>query len=451
MNNIIGYSSDTTNVMFGENNSVSQPLKSEVPFVQLVKCSCHLIHLVSSYAALKLPKSLEDLCRDVFNHFHCSSKRQAVYKEFQNFFNVEPLKLLGPGQTRWLSLQACVNRILEQFEALKHYFTLVTNEDPTHSNDRIHKSLNNKFMLAYLEFLSYQLERFNSFNLLFQSAKPLLHGLKNEVESLIKSIASDFMVIDYVKKTTATAIDPTCIRFQVPLKQIYLGMAATATLHEMEAGHPQNARPQDFEKFRTDCKNFFVEAILQIQKRFDLDAEIHTIIQCIVPANAASSTPPSLGPICQQLPYLKEWLDTSVLDREWRLHIFEPNTNPNMSWNEYWQIIKAAKTATGEQKYPTLSKFVSILASFPFSNASVERVFSALKQVKTDRRTSLKSSSLVSLLQYRMKTKNEKLSAAKLQPEKHLLELAYTMKANATDQEVKDLKQLFLDKFAEME
>ena len=74
------------------------------------------------------------------------------------------------------------------------------------------------------------------------------------------------MVIDYVNKTTATAINRTCIRFQVPLKQIYHGMASTVTLHEMEVGDPQNARPQDFEKFRTDCKNFFVEAILQIQK-----------------------------------------------------------------------------------------------------------------------------------------------------------------------------------------
>jgi hypothetical protein len=175
MKNIIGYSSDTTNVMFGEHNSVSQLLKSEVPHVKLVKCSCHLIHLVSSYAALKLPKSLEDLCRDIFAHFHRSSKRQDVYKEFQSFFSAEPVKILSPGQTRWLSLQACVDRILEQFEALRNYFTLVVNEDPTHSNDRIHKSLENKFTLAYLEFLSYQLERFNSFNVMFQSERPL-HG-----------------------------------------------------------------------------------------------------------------------------------------------------------------------------------------------------------------------------------------------------------------------------------
>ncbi|CAB4007568.1 E3 SUMO- ligase KIAA1586-like [Paramuricea clavata] len=118
MRNIIGYSSGTTNVMFGQYNSVSQLLKSEFSYVQLVKGSCHLIHLVSSHTALKLPKGVDDLCRDVYAHFSRSSKRQDVYKEFQAFFNAQPLKILSPAQTRWLSLQECVNRLLEQFEAL---------------------------------------------------------------------------------------------------------------------------------------------------------------------------------------------------------------------------------------------------------------------------------------------------------------------------------------------
>ena len=108
--NIIGYSSDTTNVMFGQYNSVVQLLKYEFSYVQAVKCSCHL---VSSYAASKLPKSVEDLCRDVYAHFH-RSKRQDVYKEFQSFFGTDPLKLLSPAQTRWLSLPECMNSILEQ-------------------------------------------------------------------------------------------------------------------------------------------------------------------------------------------------------------------------------------------------------------------------------------------------------------------------------------------------
>ena len=39
--------------------------------------------------------------------------------------------LLSPAQTRWLSLQDCVNRILEQYEALKSYFVLAANDDPS--------------------------------------------------------------------------------------------------------------------------------------------------------------------------------------------------------------------------------------------------------------------------------------------------------------------------------
>ena len=42
--NIIGYSSDTTNVMFGENQSVVSLLKKDTPYVLAVKCSCHMIH-----------------------------------------------------------------------------------------------------------------------------------------------------------------------------------------------------------------------------------------------------------------------------------------------------------------------------------------------------------------------------------------------------------------------
>ena len=220
MGNIIGYSSDTTNVMFGQYNSVVQLLKSEFSYIQAVKCSCHLIHLVSSYAASKLPKSVEDLCRDVYAHFHRSSKRQDVFKQFQAFFGVEPHKLLSPAQTRWLSLQECVNRILEQYVALNSYFIVTANEDPSHTNDRILASLQNPFFQAF------QLERFNAFNRLFQSERPLLHNSKIEVEALLKVIASDFMKLAIVKKAKPKDLDPTDVQQHVPLRQTYLGLRA---------------------------------------------------------------------------------------------------------------------------------------------------------------------------------------------------------------------------------
>ena len=77
MENIIGYSSDTTNVKFGQHNSVSKLLKSKDEQVQIVKCFFYLIYLVSTQ---------EDLRTDIYGHPHRSSKRQKVYNKFQTFF-----------------------------------------------------------------------------------------------------------------------------------------------------------------------------------------------------------------------------------------------------------------------------------------------------------------------------------------------------------------------------
>ena len=440
MTRIIGYSSDTTNVMFGQHNSVAQLLKSDFNFIQVVKCSCHLIHLVSSYAALKLPKSVEDLCRDLYAHFHQSSKRQDVYNEFQAFFGVKPLKILSPAQTRWLSLQECVNRILEQYEALKNYFVLTANDDPSYTNDRTLASLQNHFTQAYLEFLSYQLERLNDFNRLFQSEQPLLHILKHEIEGLVKSIASDFIDLGIVKTTQVKDLDPSDLTKHVPLQQTYVGIAATSAIHSIK----DKAKDEDINKFFTDCKNFLIESILQIRSRFDLNAEYHDLVECLQPQSAANLNPRSLARICEKMPCLKEVLDTSKLDLEWRLQGLDAKLNANLSWEEYWLAVRDAQTPMGDPKYPNLIKFFATLSSLPFSNAAVERVFSQLKLVKTDHRNSLKSMSLVSLLQSKLSLKNQGVTAASLQPNKELLKLARDAKSDATDEQVKGLRKEFL-------
>jgi hypothetical protein len=114
-------------------------------------------------------------------------------RKFQEFFNLEKNKILKVSQTRWLSMKGAVKRILEQYSALKLYFTSDVMEDATHTNESILKSLNNKFIQAYLEFMDYSLGRFALFNILFQSETPLLHRLKDEVERLILSICGDIL------------------------------------------------------------------------------------------------------------------------------------------------------------------------------------------------------------------------------------------------------------------
>ena len=91
-------------------------------------------------------------------------------------------------------------------------------------------------------------------------------------------------------------------------------------------------------------------------------------------------------------------------------------------------------------------KFVGILLSLPFSNVSVQRIFSQLKFVKTHHRSNLKSISLTSLLQSKMAMKNGHYCATSLKPDKKLLGLASVMKPNATDEEEKVLRKDFLSK-----
>ena len=92
-------------------------------------------------------------------------------------------------------MKMCVDRVIEQYEALKLYFTGAAIEDPMHTNDSIMKSLNNKFTLAYLEFMAFNLGRFVSFNTLFQSGIPVLYLLNSELKMLLTSLLSDFMKV----------------------------------------------------------------------------------------------------------------------------------------------------------------------------------------------------------------------------------------------------------------
>ena len=73
--NMIGFAADTTNVMFGQHNSVVPRLKKEVPELFVLRCICHSAHLCASYA--------EELIRDVYNYFSHSAKRQAEFQPFQ--------------------------------------------------------------------------------------------------------------------------------------------------------------------------------------------------------------------------------------------------------------------------------------------------------------------------------------------------------------------------------
>lgn len=182
---LAGFSSDTTNVMFGEYHSVVALLKNDLPNIVTTKCSCHMIHLVASKACSKLSQTAEDLLRNLGSHFHRSHKRVKEFKEFQQFFQVDIHRILSSATTRWLSLKICVDRVLEQYEPLQSYLRVQLFEDPSRTTEKMLQTMDSRFTFITLEFLSYVLGLFNNFNVMFQAEKALLYKLKPEVEKLL--------------------------------------------------------------------------------------------------------------------------------------------------------------------------------------------------------------------------------------------------------------------------
>lgn len=343
-------------------------------------------------------------------------------------------------------MKSCVKRILENYNALKVYFTSVAFEDPTHTNDAILASLNNKFTEAYLEFMDFNLGRFVSFNLLFQSEMPQLHQLKSEVDKLIKSLCLDFMEVEYVRGTEALKINPSRKDKQLPVNKVYLGILASDTIDSIRAELGETN--PDIPLFYSQCREFLIEAVKQIQLRF-VDCNKLDIMSCLSPTIAFNLKISTLSGLYQKMPFLAKVADLQAVDQEWREHSLNPNLNEDLSVEEYWRVVFNVKKTSNELAAPNLVKVVKTLLSLPFSNAEVERVFSQLNLIKTDHRANLKQESLIGLLTTKMTLlksgPSDGSETVKLEPTKVMLNLYKNMKSNADNDEVTELRKKFIE------
>jgi len=270
--------------------------------------------------------------------------------------------LLKYGKTRWLGIKRCVDRVLEQLDALERFFHLGMLENPSHTAERVINTLRNKFTKVYLEFLSHKLGRFASVNTLFQSEKPLLQDLRAEIESLINVFKMDIMNVTDVKGEKA--MDAVNRNKLLPLNKTYIGPAAMETMQSIieEIG----AESTDVKAVFEQCHNFITETIAQMQKRFE-GLEQFDFLSLLKPNNAISLEPASLVGMYKKFPYLKIVAPIEDVDREWREHVCLDGLDGSMNEGEYWHEDFSAKLPNGGPKYSNLRKVISIFFSFPFA------------------------------------------------------------------------------------
>ncbi|KAK3912905.1 Zinc finger BED domain-containing protein 5 [Frankliniella fusca] len=436
LTNIIGLACDNANVMTGRNNSFYSRLKAICPWLILINCICHSLAIAASHACKKLPSNIEALVRRVGNYVSSSPKRSAILEEFQEFYHNEKLKLLNPSRTRWLVLQPCVVRLLDNMQALVEFFSLCAFED---QKDReaptIVEELRNPFNKAYLLFLKYTLEHFNKVNALFQSEQVLVHKLQEASMTYLKQFCLNYMR-DSVVPSVAT-IDVTHPHFQKRLEDVYLGPGVNDALNAiplpecagMTKEQLEKRRDQDVEAFRKKCLDFYLTGAKEMKNYLPINNRILKEAGFIDPkvamSGAARTTLPDLKDIATNFKVPLD-LDCDAVAREWRelpyaLSEQEVAGLRDLDPPEFWKHVGQMKDYTDELRYPQLSKLARVTLSLPHSNAAAERAFSQVTDIKTAKRNAMGNCTLDSLCVVRSAMKRKKVPCFKFSVRKEHL------------------------------
>lgn len=236
------------------------------------------------------------------------------------FFNLDIHKVLHPSQTRWLSLAAVVDRILEQWNALRLFFDHEYLNETLMAVEEIHRQLNNPFMKAYYLFLQWALPKFTNLNKYFQSESVIVTSMHSRMIMSYKDLLSSYMKREYVARTPLQDVDPIATEEYVPLENLYLGVGVMKQMQEAEVlRYPELMT--DFEK---RCRDFLSTGCTQIKKRYDFADTVLSMITVLRPESALSAedrdVTPSVIPLTVKLPGVSSSDATQLqsLDDEWR-------------------------------------------------------------------------------------------------------------------------------------
>ena len=378
LTDLIGFSADTTNVMFGCSNSIVSRIKDVSPSCIVVKCVCHSTALSVSHASKTLPRNIEQLVRDIYNYFSQSAKRMDEFTEFQDFTDTPKHRIMKCYDIRWLSLRACVSRILEQWSPLSLFFQRQYLIDRIQVSEKMAVELGcifNKFYFTVLDYVLYITDKLNT---VFQSDNPTIHSVYANCMSGYKSVISCFMKKQYLRYTDEEIwqLDPSEASFHVDLKQMYLGINAAKIMTEPAfTNRPPAAQLEVLQR----CKNFLVVLAEELQKRLPIN-QLMKDLEILNPRVAISGDIPTLAPLLTKLPNIIPPKLHQDLDAQWRQLPLTGSNGDVFSTTEFW--VNVGKI----EEFSLISTLATKLLSLPVSNVACERIFSKVNFLKTNQR-----------------------------------------------------------------
>ena len=120
--NCLALSCDNAPVMIGEKSGVITVLKKTNENICALGCCCHLINLAAEKGSASLPFKIDEILVDIYYYLEKSSNRKERLKELQKLCDNDVHKILKHVCTRWLSVNTCLTRLVEQWLPVTTFF-----------------------------------------------------------------------------------------------------------------------------------------------------------------------------------------------------------------------------------------------------------------------------------------------------------------------------------------
>ncbi|KAL0884118.1 hypothetical protein ABMA27_016137 [Loxostege sticticalis] len=397
LQNLVGIGTDNAAVMTGRYNSVYEILKRQhsLPNLILIRCVCHSLQLAVSNASRNtIPQHIEFMIRETYKWSSISSKRKIEYKELYSLINCgnEPLKILKVCDTRWLSIEPAVVRILSQWEELKLHFSLT--KDKCHTADllsEMYRDEGNRLILLYLKSI---LNDVQTGIKVFEGENTDPVKLLTSLMNLLRSVCNRILM----PSSATTENDYLTIQIDNHLSPVpHLGYLFET--HVAKANLPR----ETVAKIRKSCIDFTAHLAKEIQNRLPRNyMTLQKMSQLSTENTLKQIKDDSITELAVEFGFVEDKIDKIL--RQWHSINY-------VKWDipadtiKFWAQVLKYKDAAGANTFKDLADLAIAVLSLPHSNAEVERMFSSMNIVKNKLRNRLASTTLNSILLVRNQLK----------------------------------------------
>ena len=280
------------------------------------------------------------------------------------------------------------------WQTLVSYFTSHPDVGKSGKVKNISKLLNDPFTKPWLSFLSNILGVFDKFNILFQTTSTsLIHRVHGETLRLLRIVLSFFVSSNELLShgDDLASVDYVNTSNHITHDSIFVGDDTIALLlHLQDEG-------QEIDSFYKNVIAFYVSFIKKLLKVHNFNSPLWHTFSFLDPPQSRKISDCVFDDIEQVMPIS---FDKTQVKLEAREFIVDPDINnaPEDDAIRFWLHISTIESPLGERKYYHISNLALNLLSIPASNADSERVFSLVRRIKTDFRSSLSTETLSALI-----------------------------------------------------